>query len=457
MDGKKDYYYFILRVIADSITILFSWYFAYFLRFYVIPGSRGDPFDIFVKLSILVLLLFLYFLNRNRLYQSMRFFNWLEELQLVLYSSLQSFLCLVVILYFFFDVKVSRISIALYAVMVALFLVIERVTLKNLLGRLRIRGKILKSVLLIGHGDQIKRYALAVTKLPGSGLRIIGQFDANGSPIGEVPQYSGDILEIVKELKPDVVVIGYPHDWYTYSQQIIAKCYDLLQSVIVLPHLPFTYIGSRIVDFYKVPIMYINQTNLTYFQKLGKRWFDFLFSLLALIILSPVMVLVALLVKITSPGPVFYTQQRITEHGNVFTMLKFRSMSCRKQQSNDKTWTVKNDPRITKFGRFIRRTSLDELPQLFNVLKGDMSLIGPRPERPDLVARFINEIPAYQLRHKVKAGMSGWAQVNGWRGNTSLRRRIEFDLFYIRNWSFLFDMKIIFLTFIKGFVNKNAY
>jgi lipopolysaccharide/colanic/teichoic acid biosynthesis glycosyltransferase len=154
---------------------------------------------------------------------------------------------------------------------------------------------------------------------------------------------------------------------------------------------------------------------------------------------------------------VLYRQRRVTVDGKEFWMLKFRSMADRPLGEEDGQWTTKDDPRITKFGKFIRKTSLDELPQLFNVIKGDMSLIGPRPERPELVQRFMYEIPGYQLRHKVKAGITGWAQVNGFRGDTSLEGRIEYDLDYIRNWSFLLDAKIFILTFVKGFVNKNAY
>ncbi len=457
MEAKKDYSYFLIRLAADVLTILFSWFLAYFLRFYIIPGGIGEPLGLFARLSLLVLVLFLFFLNKNRLYLSSYQTTWQEEIQLVFYSSLQSFLGMVVFLYFFFDVKVSRVSIAIYFVMVTLFLILERITIKNVMGTAGMRNRVSKSVLLVGYGKQLKKYIKAAKKSPDNGIKIIGQFDGKEDPLREYPQYSGNLLKVIEKLHPDTIVIGYPLELHKREQELMALCYDLLQTVILLPNLPFSYIGTRIVEYHQLPVIYLNHTNLSSFQKVGKRFFDFFLSLIGIIALSPVLVLVAFLVKITSRGPVFYKQQRVTEHGRVFTMLKFRSMSCAQVHKDTNAWTVKNDPRVTKLGKFIRRTSLDELPQLFNVLAGDMSLIGPRPERPELVDRFMHEIPGYQLRHKVKAGLSGWAQVNGWRGNTSLVRRIEFDLFYIRNWSFILDIKIIFLTFVKGFINKNAY
>jgi len=177
---------------------------------------------------------------------------------------------------------------------------------------------------------------------------------------------------------------------------------------------------------------------------------------IGVIIISPILLVLAVLVKLSSPGPVIYKQKRVTRDEKIFTMYKFRSMRNDIPEGTVH-WTEENDPRVTKIGRFLRKTSLDELPQLFNVIGGSMSLIGPRPERPELVEKFNSEIPGYRMRHRVKAGISGWAQVNGWRGNTSLERRIEFDLFYIRNWSMLFDLKIVLYTFFRGFVNENAY
>ena len=188
-----------------------------------------------------------------------------------------------------------------------------------------------------------------------------------------------------------------------------------------------------------------------------KRIMDIIGSLAGILITSPVMLASALLVKLTSPGPVIFRQERVGLHNRPFYMYKFRSMEQQAPGEEKKAWTVRDDPRVTPVGRFLRRTSLDELPQLFNILKGDMSLVGPRPERPLFVEKFREEIPRYMVKHHVRPGLTGWAQVNGLRGDTSIRKRIEHDIYYIENWTFGFDIKIILLTFFTGFINKNAY
>ena len=188
-----------------------------------------------------------------------------------------------------------------------------------------------------------------------------------------------------------------------------------------------------------------------------KRCMDVCGSLAAIVVFSPVMLLMVLLIKLTSPGPLIFKQERVGLHNRPFQMYKFRSMEVQKERDEQKCWTVKNDPRVTGIGKFMRKTSIDELPQLFNVLKGDMSLVGPRPDRPQFVEKFREEIPRYMVKHQVRPGMTGWAQINGYRGDTSIRKRIEYDLYYIENWTVGLDFKILFLTCFKGFINKNAY
>ena len=193
------------------------------------------------------------------------------------------------------------------------------------------------------------------------------------------------------------------------------------------------------------------------FNAMLKRIVDIFGALVAIILFSPVMLFSCIMIKLTSPGPLIYRQTRVGLHNKPFEMYKFRSMEVQTEEKEKKAWTVKNDPRVTGFGKFMRHTSIDELPQLFNILKGDMSLVGPRPERPFFVEKFREEIPRYMVKHQVRPGLTGWAQVNGYRGNTSIRKRIDYDLYYIENWTLGLDFKILFLTFFKGFVNKNAY
>ena len=193
------------------------------------------------------------------------------------------------------------------------------------------------------------------------------------------------------------------------------------------------------------------------FNAMLKRIVDIFGAFVAIILFSPVMLFSCIMIKLTSPGPLIYRQTRVGLHNKPFEMYKFRSMEVQTEEKEKKAWTVKNDPRVTGFGKFMRHTSIDELPQLFNILKGDMSLVGPRPERPFFVEKFREEIPRYMVKHQVRPGLTGWAQVNGYRGDTSIRKRIDCDLYYIENWTLGLDFKILFLTFFKGFVNKNAY
>jgi len=290
------------------------------------------------------------------------------------------------------------------------------------------------------------------------GVKIIGQYDGEGVPIGGSKQLQFPTLrDAVTATQPDLVVIGYPGTEFERQEKMTAQGLDLLnEKVVLLPSLPESYIGTRISDFRLIPMLHLNAAEIGVFQRIIKRLFDIVSSGLGIIILSPLLLLIALLIKLTSPGPVIYKQRRVTRNEEIFTMYKFRSMRADLPEDTE-NWTEENDPRVTKIGRLMRKTSLDELPQLFNVFGGSMSLIGPRPERPELVKKFNGEIAGYRMRHRAKAGISGWAQVNGLRGNTSLEKRIEFDLYYIRNWSFLFDIKIVLFTFLKGFVNENAY
>ena len=194
-------------------------------------------------------------------------------------------------------------------------------------------------------------------------------------------------------------------------------------------------------------------------ERAVKRLFDIVFSLAAIIITSPIMILTAIAIKLDSPGPVIFKQERIGRHGKPFMMYKFRTMEVQDTKARDDGWTTPNDPRVTRVGRILRKTSLDETPQFFNILFGQMSLVGPRPERPNFVEKVRDEeqIPRYMVRHQVRPGLTGWAQINGFRGDTSIRKRIDYDIYYIENWSLKFDIKILFLTVFKGFINKNAY
>lgn len=459
MEHFKDYRSFTLRIAADIITITFSWFFSYYLRFYVIPGGIGKPLGEFIRIWLIVIVLFLFFNNRNGLYSSMRNLSWVHETNRILLSVFQSLLTLVIILYFLFPKRVSRVTLTLFFVTVLLMVIMERFLITTFLNYIRSKGRNLKHVLLVGYGEGLEKYVNTYQN-PQFGINFIGQITEDYSKkIKGVRIIKGDLIDTLNTHNPDMVVISYPSTHQELSQKHIQECYDKSPMLNVILDSDLSYIGSQLMLLNGQHIMVVNHPSLSNFDRIIKRTFDFFFSLIGIVLLSPVLILIALGIKLTSRGPVFYKQDRITEGNRVFHMMKFRSMkqNSKSKQNGTGAWTTPNDSRVTKFGKFLRKTSLDELPQLFNVLGGSMSLIGPRPERPELVKQFNEEIDNYRLRHKVKTGMSGWAQVNGWRGNTSLTKRVEADLYYIQNWSILLDLKIIFLTFIKGFINKNAY
>ena len=446
------------KILADSIAVLVSWFFAYYLRFYVLPGGRRDSLSLFLKLSVLVLVMFFFFFSKNKLYDQSLDRSWRKETSWIFTSAFEVFLLLVVILYYFFPSKVSRITIALFFMFAVILLIIERTIIASNIKKSYQKGRFTQRVLLVGFGDKLQEYQKALVRVCAAGVNIVGQYDSQGMPLAGCTQIdAGSLREAVDTTKPDKVVIGYPGREYDRQQAMVAQGLDLLeQKVALLPSLPESYIGTKISDFRWIPMLDLNAAEIGVFQRFEKRIFDIVSCSVAVILLSPLFLVISLLIKLSSPGPIIFKQKRVTKNEKIFTMYKFRSMRTDMAEGTVH-WTEENDPRITRIGRFLRHTSLDELPQLFNVIGGSMSLIGPRPERPELVERFNTEIPGYRMRHRAKAGISGWAQVNGWRGNTSLERRIEFDLYYIRNWSPLFDMKIIFFTFFRGFVNENAY
>jgi Undecaprenyl-phosphate glucose phosphotransferase len=303
-------------------------------------------------------------------------------------------------------------------------------------------------------------------KFPELGVRVSGvivhesTYSQGVSKIARKPvigAYS-EIRSLVHRLQPDQVLIALPRTQYADLDRILESLKDETVDLQLVPDLhEYVTLGCEVEDFDGLPIVNLNDTPLNGWGAIAKRLTDILVASVALVALLPVFLLIAVLVKLTSKGPILYRQERMGLDGRTFHMLKFRSMRVDAEVHTGAVWAQQGDHRRTRMGSFLRATSLDELPQFWNVLRGDMSLVGPRPERPVFVQQFRKEIPHYMLRHKVKAGITGWAQINGWRGNTSLQRRIECDLYYIRNWSYVLDWKILFLTLWKGFINKNAY
>ena len=321
-----------------------------------------------------------------------------------------------------------------------------------------------KRVLIAGAGDLGRVVAEKILQHRELGYQVVGFVDdrAGGDHLG----YRGlpllgtlaDAAEIVRQEKIDHLYVALPLEEHIKMLDVIESTSREMVDVKVVPDLvQFLALRARLEDLDGVPIINIHDVPLQGLNAAIKRVFDVTISGAAGVILAIPCSIIALLIKWTSPGPVFYRQERMGLDGRPFTVYKFRSMRADAEDVTGPIWARDDDPRCTAVGRFLRKTDFDELPQIWNVLKGDMSIVGPRPERPLFVAQFKDKIPQYMLRHKVKSGITGWAQVNGWRGNTSIEKRIEYDLYYIENWSVRLDLKIMWLTILKGFFHKHAY
>jgi len=321
----------------------------------------------------------------------------------------------------------------------------------------------LKRVAIAGAGDLGRLIADKILEHRELGCRIVGFIDdkAADDHIG----YRGlpllgtldDAAEILRREKIDQVYVALPLEAHSRMLSLLEVTSRECVDVRFVPDLlQFIALRARLEDLDGVPVISINDVPLQGFNTALKRLIDIPIAAVALVLLAIPLGILALLVKRTSPGPIFYRQERMGLDGKSFTIYKFRSMTHDAERETGPVWARENDPRRTGFGRFLRRYSLDELPQLWNVLRGDMSIVGPRPERPLFVEQFKHRYPQYMLRHKVKAGITGWAQVNGWRGNTSIEKRIEYDLYYIENWSLALDLKIMWLTLVRGF-HTHAY
>ena len=340
----------------------------------------------------------------------------------------------------------------------------ERISIRIFLRSLRTNGYNQKHVLLIGYSRAAEGFIDRVSVNPEWGYHVQGILDDH-RPAGfaykkvQVLGPTNHLEDFLASNTLDEIAITLSIKEYSNLEQIVAACEKsgvhtkfIPDYNNIIPTIPY------MEDLQGLPVIHIRRVPLTgVFNATMKRIVDIVGALFGLIVFSPVMLLTAMLIKITSPGPVFFSQERIGLHNHPFKMYKFRSMEVQDPGKEKRQWTTPHDPRVTPVEHFIRKTSIDETPQFFNVLIGDMSLVGPRPERPLFVEKFKEEIPRYMIKHQVRPGLTGWAQVNGYRGDTSITKRIEHDLYYIENWSIGFDFKIMFLTVFKGFINKNAY
>lgn len=456
-----------IQVVLDGLVMLLCYAVAWFIRF----KTGIFPQDLWVlslrgymKLLVYILPGFLLLYYMYKLYEPKRVLGRRLEAWRILQANGIGVMVLIVVLYVTKQIDVSRRMLAVFAVLNVCLTIIERNLIRLFLRNIRKKGYNLKQILLVGYSNATEAYIDRIMQNPEWGYEIRGILDDH-KEIGY--QYRGikvigwlaDLDIILPQSHLDEIVITLGLNEYTKLGMLVNKCEKsgvhtkfIPDYNNIIPTKPYTE------DILGLPVINIRHVPLTnWLNRFVKRTVDIFGALVAIILFSPVMIIVSIIIKMTDSGPLIYKQERVGLKNEPFYMYKFRSMVVQKEADEKTKWTVKDDPRVTPIGRFMRSTSIDELPQLFNILKGDMSLVGPRPERPQFVEKFKEEIPRYMIKHQVRPGLTGWAQVNGYRGDTSIRKRIEYDLYYIENWTLGFDFKIILLTFFKGFINKNAY
>ena len=466
-DNQK--YFNRLHLLVDAVVIALSYSLAWFIKF-ATPLADTEPGV--TALSVETYFSALYFIVPGyvalyyffNMYTPKRTTRRKYEIAGLIKANTTGTMLFMVVLYAFKIEHFSRLLVGLFYVITIILSTLSKTMIRNILQYFRKKGYNLKYVLLVGYSRAAEEYVTRINANPQWGYVIRGILD-DRVPSGTL--YKGvkvlgrieNLLYILPENKLDEIAVTLALEDYNRLERIVDLCEKSGVHTKFIPDYN-NFVPSRpyTEDLMGLPVINIRYVPLTNtLNWMAKRAVDVLGALFGLLVSSPFMLLAAILVKATSPGPVIFKQERVGLHNKPFYMYKFRTMELQKPSQEKKAWTVKDDPRVTKVGKVLRKTSLDELPQFFNILAGEMSLVGARPERPLFVEKFKEEIPRYMIKHQVRPGITGWAQVNGYRGDTSIRKRIEHDLYYIENWTLGMDIKILFLTVFKGFINKNAY
>ena len=464
---KHNQLFFAMMLVADLGVVVLSWLLAYYIRFHssLIPIPFGvPPVELYIRFIPIVALIWAVSLQVGGLYSQMRSDSRFHEYYRIFKTATISALLMTAAAFFYREYSYSRTVMGLFWGISIVALTISHTMTRTALRTFRRKGYNLRYVLIIGAGELGQTLAETFSRHPESGLKVTGILTDDEKDVGKtihgykVIGVIDQVKEIIKTRGVDQIFIALPRQAQDRLDKTLSLLGDEVVDIKLAPDiLQFMRLNSGVEDFDGIPIVSLSESPMYGWNLVLKRFFDMTLSAIMIVLLSPFMLLIAILIKLESKGPLLYKQERMSLGGEPFTIYKFRSMKFDAEKESGPVWANANDDRRTKVGEFIRRTSIDELPQLFNVLQGNMSLVGPRPERPVFVQDFRKNIPMYMLRHKMKAGITGWAQVNGWRGATSLEKRIEYDLYYIENWSLLLDFKIMWLTIWKGFVNKHAY
>mgnify|MGYP000916132129 CR=1 FL=1 len=457
-----------LYVLADAAWMVLIFFAAYGLKFTSgLMGQEGAlPFHTYLTRSLIYVVLAVLVGYFSGFYAPRRKKSLSADIWAIFKIQTTSLIVLVGLLYAAKELHISREFLLMFYALNLFVLSAYRMVLKQLLYRLRQRGYNKKFVLILGAGSVGREFYERLQQFPELGYEVYGFLDdhVKEHPAGyeHLKPVVGtlDELERILHRHPiDEVIIALPLDAHDKYSSIIDICDNAGTKSLIIPDY-FDILPARpfFDNFAGMPMINVRDIPLDEFgNRVAKRSFDIVFSLLALVVTSPVLLAAMIGIKLTSPGPVFFVQERMGLDRKTFRMYKLRTMHVADPKTSDTQWTTKDDPRRTRFGALLRKLSVDELPQFINVLKGEMSVVGPRPERPYFVEQFKHKVPKYMVKHHIRPGITGWAQANGLRGDTSIKDRIDHDLFYIENWSFLFDLKIILRTIRKGIVDKNAY
>jgi putative colanic acid biosysnthesis UDP-glucose lipid carrier transferase len=444
----------------DPLLVAASGYAAFFVLFEGIPFNRNYGFGIAAG-AVVVLVVFPFF----RIYRPFRGASLWTEVQRIFQASVASVAIVAVLLILTQTTALySRLWLIAWAVIGFIVLSAFRVLLRVALRAIRRRGFNLRHVVVVGAGSLGRDIARRLQAAPWAGLHVVAFFDdapaLKGREFDSVPVRGtlDDVASVVAQEGIDQVWLALPLHAERRAKQVLVQLRSTAAEVRYVPDIfGFQLLNHSITEVAGLPVINLTESPMYGTNHLVKTVEDYVLAVLVVVAATPILAAIAIGVKLSSPGPVFYRQRRVTWYGAQFEILKFRSMPMNAESESGPVWASSADDRATPFGRFIRRWSLDELPQFFNVLKGEMSIVGPRPERPEFIERFRSQIPGYMQKHLVKAGITGWAQVNDLRGNSDLEKRIELDLFYIENWSIWFDLRIMLLTIGRVVRSRHAY
>ena len=450
-----------LTLAADLLLIAACWVVAYTIRFHVLPVREIPPFGGYALQLVPILVVWGFAFRAFDLYRPNRLGSYVSEWLDVAKASSLGVLVLVAIMTFVFrEYSYSRLVIILFWAESIVAVSFSRAVFRELLRFARRHGFNQRYAIIVGGGEPAAEVLRVLRRRPDVGIRVLGMLSDKREVSDNVRWLGGieDVRAVLDRQQVDIVFIALPHAEYSRITAVLHGIGDDPVAIHLVPDVfGLASLRGGVEEFETVPFIHLRESPLYGWNRVLKRAFDLVGGAAALILAAPAMLAIVVALKLMSPGPVLYRQERMGVDGRRFRMLKFRTMRVDAEAQTGPVWATPDDPRRTWLGGFLRRWSLDELPQLLNVLRGEMSLVGPRPERPSFVEEFRRRVPGYMLRHKVKAGITGWAQINGWRGNTSIERRIECDLYYIERWSLAFDLLILVQTLWYGIRNRNAY